>query len=261
MGLCARGSLLGAVLCIAGCDGAAKRLGKAQDRSDAQLPELTATRAAAPPTIDGVIDEAEWRGAGDTGPFVAPGSGKPASKSNVKARARVLYDAKQLYVAFEVLDENPTSLFAVDEVDPHVWSRASGVELMIAPGAYADNRDYFEVQVEVGGAVWDTRFDDYNQPVRQIPQTKNVRFGHQEWKSEIRRATKRESWGYAVELALPFAQLKTARTPAPPTPGSTWRMNFYSFRDGQSDALAWSPLLGKGNFHRSSRFGVVRFGP
>jgi hypothetical protein len=261
MGLRALGWLLSALLTLPGCDGDAQRLGRARDRSDGKLPELTASRARIPPKIDGVIDVAEWRGAGDTGPFVAPGSGKPDGNSKVKARARVLYDAEQLYVAFEVLDENPTSVFAVDEVDPHVWSRASGVELMVAPGAFSDNRDYFEIQVEVGGAIWDTRFDDYNQPVRQIPQTKNVRFGHQDWKSEIRRATKRESWGYAVEVALPFAALKTPRTPAAPSLGSTWRMNFYSFRDGQSDSLAWSPILGKGNFHRSNRFGIVRFGP
>jgi hypothetical protein len=36
-------------------------------------------------------------------------------------------------------------------------------------------------------------------------------------------------------------------------------MNLYSFRDGQADAMSWSPLLGQGNFHRSSRFGRLRF--
>ncbi len=250
------------LLAMAGCDPSSKRLGPKQDRSDGKLPELTATRAAIPPKIDGQLDQAEWAGAGSTGPFVAPGSGKAAHpKSKVRARARLLYDADKLYVAFEVLDEAPTSAFAQDAVDPHVWSKASGVELMIAPGSHADNRDYFEVQVEVGGAVWDTRFDDYNKPVGPRSGSKVVRFGHQDWKSGIVRATKRESWGYVVELALPFSQLKTQRNPTPPSAGATWRMNFYSFRDGQSDSLAWSPLLGKGNFHRASRFGQVRFGP
>lgn len=248
-------------LVAAGCDPAAERLGNPQDRSDGTLPELTLPRAAEPPKIDGVLDESAWRDAGDTGPFVAPGSGKPASKSKVQARARLLYDTAKLYVAFEVLDPAPTSAFARDAVDPHIWSKASGVELMLAPGDFADNRDYFEVQVEVGGAVWDTRFDDYNAPVRQAKDPNDVRFGHQEWKSGIERATQRHSWGYVVELALPFAQLKTTRTPAPPAAGSEWRMNLYTFRDGQADALAWSPILGKGNFHRASRFGVLRFAP
>ena len=250
------------LLLAAGCERSDERLGPKQDRSGGQLPELTVARATTPPKIDGQLEEAEWAAAASTGPFVAPGSGKAAHpKSKVRARARLLYDADKLYVAFEVLDETPTSAFAKDAVDPHVWSKASGVELMIAPGSHADNRDYFEVQVEVGGAVWDTRFDDYNKPVGPRPGSKVVRFGHQDWKSGIVRATKRESWGYTVELALPFNQLKTERNPAPPRAGDAWRMNFYSFRDGQSDSLAWSPLLGKGNFHRASRFGRVRFGP
>jgi hypothetical protein len=36
-------------------------------------------------------------------------------------------------------------------------------------------------------------------------------------------------------------------------------MNFYSFRDGQRDSLAWSPIQGQGNFHRAARFGRVTF--
>jgi hypothetical protein len=45
----------------------------------------------------------------------------------------------------------------------------------------------------------------------------------------------------------------------PPRPGDTWRINLYSFRDGQRAALAWSPTLRRGNFHKASRFGRVVF--
>jgi hypothetical protein len=44
-----------------------------------------------------------------------------------------------------------------------------------------------------------------------------------------------------------------------PSQGDVWRVNLYSFRDGQRQALAWSPILGEGNFHRASRFGRLRF--
>jgi hypothetical protein len=60
-------------------------------------------------------------------------------------------------------------------------------------------------------------------------------------------------------MAIPWRSFTSARTAVPPHAGDTWRMNFYSFRDGQGDALAWSPLLGRGNFHRAQRFGRVRF--
>jgi hypothetical protein len=34
-------------------------------------------------------------------------------------------------------------------------------------------------------------------------------------------------------------------------------MNVYAFRDGQRQSLAWSPLRGRGNFHKSERFGRI----
>ena len=37
------------------------------------------------------------------------------------------------------------------------------------------------------------------------------------------------------------------------------RLNLYSFKNGQSASLAWSPIRGQGNFHKSSRFGRIQF--
>jgi hypothetical protein len=53
--------------------------------------------------------------------------------------------------------------------------------------------------------------------------------------------------------------LVPGRAPIPPRPGDIWRLNLYSFRDGQRLALGWSPIRGQGNFHRSSRFGRIQF--
>ena len=64
---------------------------------------------------------------------------------------------------------------------------------------------------------------------------------------------------YTVELALPWSKITSNRTAVPPRPGDVWRLNLYSFRDGQRLALGWSPIRGQGNFHKSSRFGRVRF--
>ena len=128
-----------------------------------------------------------------------------------------------------------------------------------APGDHGDNRTYFEVQVGVNREVWDTRFDDYNRPITG-PRGKR-RFGHQSWKSGIERAVHvdRAAGRYTLELALPWRALASKRAATPPKAGDVWRMNFYTFRDGQRHALGWSALLGKGNFHRASRFGRVRF--
>ena len=42
---------------------------------------------------------------------------------------------------------------------------------------------------------------------------------------------------------------------APPALGDTWRMNFYAMQN--NGGVAWSPILGQGNFHRATRFGRV----
>ena len=62
-------------------------------------------------------------------------------------------------------------------------------------------------------------------------------------------------------MALPWSSITGVSVHVPPRPGDVWRANMYSFRNGQRDAMAWSPLLGQGNFHKAARFGKLRFVP
>jgi hypothetical protein len=215
-------------------------------------------RAAAPPVIDGALDDAAWAGSPTLGPFVDPGMGAPADDSPVAGFARLSWDDHALYLAFVVRDKKPSSPFGRDDVDPHVWGASSGVEMMLQPGDPGDNRDYYELQIDVAGAVFDSHFDDYNAPITGTPPART--FGHQDWSSQVVRATRVEKGQlWIVEAALPWAALAPARVAVPPRPGDVWRLNLYAFRDGQRRAVAWSPLRGQGNFHRATRFGRIRF--
>ncbi len=243
----------------AGCKGCVEEGAPAADRSDGKLPTLSARKLVTGAiTIDGVPQEAAWKNTGTTGAFVHPGNGRPVPGSTVNAEAGVGWTDKDLLIWFKVRDVDPTTPFSPGQVDPHVWSRASAVELMIQPGDHGDNKTYFEVQVDTGGAIWDTRFDDYNQPI--VMEGGKRRYGHQRWKAELRQASKvvRGSH-YTMELAIPWTALSSERGATPPKPGDTWRFNLYSFRDGQRAALAWSPIMGQGNFHKAARFGKVTF--
>jgi len=234
----------------------------ARDRSDGRLPELTAARVA-PGAIrlDGVLDEVVWRGAGNaTNALVHPRSGKPDPRSRVQGGAWLAWDDDHLYVAARIDDDAPRAPFPPGSVDPHVWEQSSAIELMLQPGDLGDNRDYFEIQLDPAGALWTTRFDDYNRPIERDAANRPVRFGHEDWNPVVRHGAKVHRGWYAVELALPWRSLTPARVPVPPRPGDVWRANLYSFRDGQRDALAWSPLLGRGNFHVAARFGRLHFG-
>jgi hypothetical protein len=222
------------------------------------IPELTVRRMESGKIkVDGELAEPEWDQAMSTGSFVSPGDGQPVPGSPVAASARMGWNEDLWFVALRVSDPAPASPFSPQDVDPHIWERASAVELMIQPGDPGDNRNYYEIQVDVAGAVWDTRFDDYNQPISGAGGTR--RFGHQEWKSGVRRAVKISDGGYAIELAIPFGSFESPTASIPPKEGDVWRVNLYAFRDGQRHSVAWSPLRGQGNFHRAARFGRIRF--
>jgi hypothetical protein len=215
-------------------------------------------RLASAPVLDGKLDDAAWAGAAVLGPLVDPTRGTALPASPVNAFARIGYTDDGLWLGVVVHDRKPVAPFGRDDVDPHVWGKSSGIELMLQPGDPADNRDYYELQVDVGGAVFDSHFDDYNAPITGAGAAKV--FGHQDWSSGVRRASYVDRGRfYSVELELPWRAISGARVAVPPKPGDVWRLNLYSFRDGQRFALAWSPLRGQGNFHRSARFGRVRF--
>ena len=145
-----------------------------------QIAELQVRRAQGI-IVDGKLNEPAWKRARSTSSFVSPATGRSDPRSQVQARAKILWNDKGLFVAVDVADRNARSPFQREERDPHIWAKASGIELMLQPGDPGDNRDYYEVQVDVAGAVWDTRFDDYNHPVG------GGRFGHQVWDCHCQR--------------------------------------------------------------------------
>ncbi len=220
---------------------------------------MSASRFSAAPVLDGKLDDAVWATAKATAPFVNPGNGQTPSSHPVSAFARLGWDDKNLYLGIVVDDESPAAPFGRDDVDPHLWEMSSAIELMLQPGDLGDNREYFEMQIDTAGAVFDTKWDDYNQPiVGNDPATK--KFGHMEWSCKAERAVfVQRGKFYSIEAAIPWSAFTSSRVAVPPKSGDVWRANLYSFRDGQKLALAWSPIKGEGNFHKSSRFGKVKF--
>jgi hypothetical protein len=201
-------------------------------------------RFASRPTIDGKLDEPLWQTATVLGPFVDTGDGDSVSSHHpVAATARIGWDQERFYLGFVVADGQPSAPFRRDEVDPHLWTKASAVEIMLQPGDPQDNRDYYEIQIDTVGAVFDTHWDDYMTPLQGGPSDRI--FGHQDWTCAAERAAFVDHGrSYTIEVALPWSALAAGRTPIPPRPGDVWRLNLYSFRDGQRQALGWSPIRG-----------------
>ncbi len=229
------------------------------------VPELVVPRLPArmePPVIDGKLDDPAWATAASTGPFVDVSTGLPNTSFPVDGSARMIRDDRFLYVAFDVRDTNVRGELRPGERDQHLWEHEC-VELMIDPDGDGDNRDYVELQVSPQNLVFDSRFDDYNRP-RGGP---DGPFGHQDWSFTGSSAAvvdgtldddRDTDRGYRVELALAWSSFAGPSGARPaPAPGDVWRVNLYAMK--RNSGVAWSPILGEGNFHRARRFGRLVF--
>jgi hypothetical protein len=208
--------------------------------------------------IDGKLDEPEWEKASMLGPFVDVMTGQPNKSFPVNGKARLLWNSQNLYVAFEVEDKDVVGGFPKGAKDPHLWTKDT-VELMVDPEGDADNADYYEIQIGPQNLVFDSQFDQYNEPKKEP----DGPFGHEEWTAQLKSAVVvdgtldkpgDEDKGYVVEAMIPWKSFGKAKQ-LPPNSGDVWRMNFYAMQE--NSGVAWSPILGQGNFHKAARFGRV----
>lgn len=233
-----------------------------EPKRDPKVPELRVDRLPEGKTIkiDGKLDEEAWKTAASTGAFVNVKTGKRDKKASVQGNAKLTWDDTALYVGFEVEDKDVIGGFDKNAKDPHLWTKDT-TEIMIDPDGDGDNKDYYEIQVSPQNLVFDSQFDEYNKP-RGGPKGP---FGHQDWSSKLESAVSvngtldkpgDEDKGYTVEIKLPWKSLDKAKK-VPPELGQTWRFNFYAMQN--NGGVAWSPILGKGNFHKASQFGKILF--
>jgi len=208
--------------------------------------------------LDGKLDEAAWKSAASTGPLVDVRTGEPNQAFPVNAEVKLLWSDAGIYVAFSVADTDLIGGFKKGVLDPHLWTKDT-VEMMVDPDGDGDNKDYYEIQINPQNLVFDSQFDSYNEPKVEP----DGPFGHQDWSSNLKSAvtldgtvdkSTDEDRGYTVEAFIPWKSFGKAAK-LPPEVNSSWRINFYAMKN--NGGVAWSPILGQGNFHKASRFGRV----
>ena len=101
-----------------------------------QVAEMTIPRATGTITVDGRLDEAAWATASRTGPLVNTATGATAGPTDAHGSARMMWDDTNLYVAFEVQDENLIDPSTAR--DNHLWEH-DAVEVMLDPSGTASN--------------------------------------------------------------------------------------------------------------------------
>ncbi len=208
--------------------------------------------------IDGDLSEAAWNHAPILGPFLdVDYGGSPRAASHAARRARMLWDAHGLYVAYEVADEDVRGGVPVDAQAPELW-RNDAVILVVDPDG--DGEGDYELQINPQNLV---------RASQRVPKPGIARETAQEttrvWPARaetavtingtLDRGVDRDA-GYVVEAMIPWRSFDGGARRSP-SPGNAWRMNLYAVDNGT--ARGWSPSFAKEDFRKASRFGTVLF--
>ena len=203
--------------------------------------------------LDGKLDEKEWAQAASTGDFVRTIDGQAAEQ---KTTAKVLYDDKNLYVAFQNADTDVWS--TLDKHDDKLWTQEADELFIDADG---DGKTYIELQANAKGATFDSYLPTYRQ-------------NQNDFESGLKSAVhvdgtinKRDDKdiGWTVELSFPLESAKGKEKEmknVPPKLGTEWRVNFFRMDQptGRPQAgTGWSPPM-VGDFHALDKFGILVFG-
>ncbi len=169
---------------------------------DGEQPTLRAVRvaAAAPPTLDGRLDEAAWAGAEAASGFtqLRPDAGEPASQ---RTEVLVLYDDDALWVGFRCHDTEPEAIIA-RLVRRDEWTESDKV--LVALDSYGDGRTAFSFGVNAAGVKYDLL--TYNDTDEDFS-----------WDAVWDAAVARTADGWSAEFRLPLSQLPS-RSCVPPAP-------------------------------------------
>lgn len=231
-------------------DGANRMLGPELGGEGRSLPEYRAVRAAQAPKIDGLLDDPAWAGAQEVS-LVGSFDGR---KTSLPTRAKLVYDDRHLYVAFDCADPDAWGTFRKRD-DPIYTQEA--VEIFL--DANGDGRTYNELQVSPHNVLFDASFAERRKDLEGAMKWDSGAVSAVKVRGTVDDASARDE-GWTVELQIPFAHL--AEVPrAPPAKGDRWRFNLYRLEVHDRkhvEGMAFSPLF-VGDFHHLPRFGALIF--
>ena len=200
------------------------------------------------PVIDGEFeDEAVWSDAAKLGYFKHTMLGKRAGSAT---DVRLLWDDEHLFVAMRAEDSYLVSRYR--NHDDELWHE-DVFEIFLDPKA--DLKNYYELQVNPAGVVFDSFLPEYRK--NQNDWTRNAVVATQ-MQGDL-GDDEEDDKAWIAELAIPFSAMQ-AEEMVPPKAGDTWRANFFRIdkMKNKKDFGAWSPPL-RGDFHALDRFGMMTF--
>jgi len=173
--------------------------------ADTSPPVANAVRTAAPPRIDGRLDESNWQSAPAITSFTQrdPDDGNPTSHSTA---VRILYDDEAIYVGARIENTGPIS-FRLGRRDMEI---SSSDWFRVCLDTYFDRRNAVRFEVNPGGVRRDSTLSgDY---MRGFGGGFAGADGEHAWDPVWDAATQIDNGGWTAELRIPFSQLRFAQT-------------------------------------------------
>ncbi len=210
-----------------------------------------------PITIDGKLDDPQWKQAAWTSDFVdIQGASQP--KPRFRTRVKMLWDDKYLYIAAEM--EEPNVHATLTQHDSIIF-KDDDFEVFVKP--LPETPSYYEFEINALNTGWDLFLP---KPYNQGGKPDNS-WNIDGLKSAIsvqgtlnNPADKDKGW--TVELAYPLSAFNTRQQVPQPKPGTTWRINFsrVEWKPGNpvEDNWVWTPQ-GVINMHVPDRWGYLKF--
>jgi len=158
-------------------------------------PPVPLTKASSPIKIDGVLDDAAWKTAArlDIAYEWTPGENVPPP---VKTEVLISFDESAIYIAYRCFDPEPKAIRAhlMDRDDTDTLIQDDHISFML--DTFNDERRAFQFRVNPLGVQADAAFSE---------QDGSEDFS---WDAIWKSAGQIEEFGYAIEVAIPFNQLR-----------------------------------------------------
>jgi len=206
--------------------------------------EVVAAPTPDPINVDGQLDESVWASAPIIEHFM---DYRIRRLESLETQARLAYDDKTLYAAFECFDPDPAGItVTMPARDEHIL--CDSVEILIAPRV--GSKEFVHWIVDSKGTIFDSRMSSV-----QDGMMKNSR----EWNSSAQVKVVRGTDRWTVEMAIPAFDLGLK-----PTPGLTCRAllcrNIVHTRPRGEEESNSIVFLDGSNFHTVEKFAGLRFG-
>ncbi len=206
--------------------------------------EIAAASAHSPINVDGRLDEPAWSDAPVVEHFM---DYRIRRLESLETRARLAYDEKNLYVAFECFDPDPAGISLVMPArDEHLL--CDSVEILIAP--HQGSKDFAHWIVDSKGTIFDSRMAS-----AQDGMMKNSI----KWNGSAQVKVVRGSDRWTVEMAIPAADLGITPSPDLTCRALLCRNIVHTRPEGEEESNAIVFLDGS-NFHTVEKFASLRFG-